>query len=340
MLKLDLAQANNLFPGKLSRVLSNLPSKNMSQCITAAGYSRAQGWRIKKQLAWLVDENAVKDGALIVNVYDKRLDNVFKYRYARRALRCLEEYGPLHVRYLSRLLRASQWRISKTIHALEHAGLVYFSHEMRGRRVIVRLRKEIMLTTKAPAQLVPPDMAHVMKMLTSSLQSRLSGQNIRCVILSGDGNVKIYVIPANIVPENLKTIEQSLTAIADQVMAAHGFWMSTFTIVNRAAWLRQLMRLTDFAPELEEPFDAPPIIGEKPHPDELYEALFVETQHPWSPLQVESWLKKKLLEPKQPSGYKFTVKGLKTTKIRGRLQLKHIKERVHLGQRSLQLILC
>jgi hypothetical protein len=312
----------------------------MNQTISAAGYSHVQGWRIKKKLAWLVDEDVIKDGVLIVNVYDKRLDNVFKYRCARRILRCLEEYGPLHARYLSRILQANQWKISKTIHALEHAGLVYLSHEMRGRRETVRLRKEIMLTTKAPEQLVQPNMAPVMKTVTSSLQSRLSEQNVRCVILSGDGDAKIHVIPANIVPENLKTIEQSLTTTAHQVMATHGFWISKFMIVNRAAWLRQLMRLTDFAPELEEPFDALPIIGEKPHPDELYDALFVETQHPWSPTQVENWLKKKLLEPRRPNGYKFTVKGLKIISIRGKLQLKHIKKHVSLGQRSLQLILC
>jgi len=222
---------------------------------------------------------------------------------------------------------------------LEEAGIVVVTRGRRGTMSIIRLENGFQHPSSAPENLVPQRLSEVIRFLVSSLQSKLSAKHVRCVIFGYRDltNGSLTAIPVNTQDELVTAIKNALVSSADEVMAKHGFFLNDLIIVTRAAWLRQLLGMTrHISREVHETFDSPPILGMKPHPHQLFDALFGEDEPP-SPTQIENWLRRDLIEPSQ-TGYSFTNKGLHAIRVKSKLHLRPRRESLRIGQRTLYLI--
>jgi hypothetical protein len=286
-------------------------------------------------MSWLAAGGFIVDGQLAVNPYEKHFDLLFKYRSMRSILRALWEYGPLHIRYLSRILRINFGLVSRGAKALQAANLVVVKLARRGERALVAFSDGIQISRVSGVDLLPKNFRDAGNAFTKSLQLNLPPQYIRSLVFAYDGNHgRMYVIPMNSNEDVLTAITKALSLSATR--SDQALHIVNLSIVNRAAWLRQLLGMTNFAPELMEAFDAPPIAGEKPHPNELFESVF--EQAPPTSEDIERWLRKRIIEPKGRS-YAFTARGLHAIQVRGRLHLKPQKERVQAGTKTVHLIL-
>jgi len=346
LLKIQLSErTGNLFaqtgiPKLLALLQPPIPEREIAKFAQTVGYSRVQSWRVAKRVVWLSNEGAIRDGCLLLSPYDRRFDCLFRYRYLRPLLRCLEEFGPLHMRYLSRLLRVDVGLTSRMVENLERAGLVTVNHGKRGAKGIVEIHSEIQRPISNRAELVPQPLKDVVRTFLASFQSKLSHEHVRCVIFSYRDTEygTMSALPRNMEDELVLAVKEALVKSADEVMMKNGFWIGDLTIISRVAWLRQLLDVSQrIDPEIRETFDSPPVLGMKPHPDQLFEALFMEDGRPPSPIQVENWLKRKLIQ-QAGTGYSFTSRGFRAIKMKSRLYLKPRAAKQRIGQRVLHLI--
>lgn len=316
----------------LREVLNKLDTIHAADLASAArniGYNRMRSWRIAKQYGWILDEGLLRDGGLIVNPYDSRFDRIFRYRNVRRILRCLEEFGPLHTRYLSRLLRTDKGLISRTLRALEMARIVKSTKGKTGERSTFALQGQLHRYATAE-NLVPHVFSHAVKTIASGLQSD-SIENV-CVTLTCDKNKhgKLTVILSG--AENVEAMEHLknvLLRCADKIRKEQ-VAITDIIFTSEGAWLRQLLNMTpDPSREIEESFESPPIVGQKPVPVNLLHAVFADA--PPTNEDIKKWLKKKLIEPISDDDYELTSRGLHAIRVQARVHWRPIREHLRAG---------
>ncbi len=341
MLAIPIEQCDKLFRrAGLREVLSKLETTSALELASAArgvGYNRMHSWRIAKQYGWMLDEELLRDGDLIVNPYDRRFDKVFRHHNVRRILWCLEEFGPLHTRYLSRLLRIDKGLVSRTVRALEKAGIVTSTKGERGERSRIALKEQLQRHA-TPEDLVSRMFSNVVKAIRSEFQSN-SIQNI-CVTLSDSGkrHGKLTAILSGLEDaETMEHLKNMLLRCADRVLKEQGVAITDIVFTSEGAWLRQLLNMTpDPSRELEESIESPPIVGKKPVPAKLLYAVFAGA--PPTRDDIKKWLKKKLIEPISNDDYEFTSRGLHAIRVQARVHWQPIREHLKVGSIALHWI--
>lgn len=313
------------------------PALELASAARGVGYNRMRSWRIAKQCGWMLDEELLRDGDLIVNTYDRRFDKAFRHHNMRRILWCLEEFGPLHTRYLSRLLRIDIGLISRTVRALEKAGIVTSTKGKRGERTTIALKEQLQRHA-TPEDLVPRTFSNAVKTIRSEFQSN-SIQNI-CVTLSDRGKRqgKLTAILSGLEDaETMEHLKNMLLRCADRVLKEQGVAITDIVFTSQGAWLRQLLNMTpDPSRELEESIESPPIVGKKPVPAELLYAVFAGA--PPTRDDIKKWLKKELIEPISDADYEFTSRGLHAIRVQARVHWRPIREHLKVGSIALHWI--